>query len=466
MGHVTKKLIWVVGAGGPPFEYALPRMADRADVYALVATTTSALQNGLLDKWCAEVVPLDLTGRKDNIILDIVRYARRLGADGIITFSEFGVIAVAEACLNLGLPGPGHNARLARDKWLMRKRWREEGLPVPRFTKVTSLDDLEAAARTLKMPFLLKSSGRGGGIGQKIIDADTSLPQAMNNVDAALERAAEHGIVEYSGHLDVAHWVAEEIIESTTDSWYPDPRYGDFLSIEGVVARGVYHPICITSRLPTLPPFAEIGALSPCVLREDLQRKIEELASRSVNALGLDTCGTHTEIKLMSGGRMCLLETAARLGGSTATTLAEAVFGVDLIGLQTAEALGLPTTYPERMLVGGNGAAASIFLFAADSAGKPWASETEFTWRRLDWGELVSQASHVEIIPSQMVLDGHVITPYHQGSGALNYAGSVLLYSPDPETLLADSYRLIDSLEGALLARGLGTGRESDPEGR
>lgn len=143
MSKSARKLIWLVGAGGPPFEYALPRLAGHADVYALVATGISARQDDVLRQWCADVTLLELAGRPENIVRDITRYARRISADGIITLSEFGVMAVAEACLELGLPGPGPNAALARDKWLMRQRWSEAGLPVPRFTKVTNLADLE-----------------------------------------------------------------------------------------------------------------------------------------------------------------------------------------------------------------------------------------------------------------------------------------------------------------------------------
>lgn len=454
--HSGKKVLWVIGAGGPPFEYTLPRLAARADVYAFIAAEISAGQRSLLEQWCADIADLDVAERGSGISRAIEKASRRFDVDGVVTFSEFAVIAVAEACSRLGLPGPGPNANLARDKWLMRKRWDEAGLPVPRFAKVESLRDLETATRTLTLPILLKASGRGGGIGQQIIDSTTSLPQALRNVDTALAQAADHGIVEYSGDLDVGHCVAEEIIDSTTDSWYDDPRYGDFLSVEGIVANGVYHPLCITGRFPTLPPFAEIGAVSPCVLREELQRKIEELAVSAVNALNLDTCGTHTEIKLMSANGMCLLETAARPGGSTATTLAEYVFGIDLLGLQAAESLGLPQQYPERMLVSGKEAAASVYLFAADTGGRPWKSDVRFNWRNLDWDELVSPSSKVEIVPSQMVADGTVISPYRPGSGALNYCGSVIVRSPDPPTLLADSYRLIDNLEEAA--------RQSEPD--
>jgi biotin carboxylase len=399
------------------------------------------------------VVRFDTTDPSKDVTAAIIEAARRYEADGIVTFSELAVIAVADACLALGLPGPGPNARLARDKWQMRKRWAETGVPVPGFMRVESVEDLEEARRTLTLPILLKPSGRGGGIGQQVIDATTDLEQALRNVDVELEQAAKRGIVEYSSAgKDFAHCVAEEIINATTESWYDDPRYGDYLSVEGIVARGVYHPINIMARMPTLPSFAETVAMSPCVLPEDLQRKIEQVATDAVNALGLETCATHTEIKLMAGNRTCLLETSARPGGGTATVKTEAVFGVDMISLQTSEALGMPQTYPERMLVEGKGAAATVYIIGADSTGKPWASPVPFQWKRLDWSTLVSPGSQVEIIRTAMPPDGTVIHPYHPGSGALNNAGTVLLHSPDPQTLLTDSYRLMDEMEAALLA--------------
>jgi biotin carboxylase len=451
MGESSKKVLWVIGAGGAPFEYVLPKLARYAEVFAFLAVKANAEGQNLLKQWCADVVYFDGGEESEGITPAVVQAARRFEVDGIVTFSELGVMAVAQACQELGLPGPGPNAVLARDKWLMRQRWAEAGIPVPKFAKVDSLQDLEDAARKLRKPFLLKPSGRGGGIGQQVIDEDTSLRDILTQSGVELDRAAQRGFVEYTAAEDFGHYVAEEIIQSTTDSWYDDPRYGDYLSVEGIVARGVYHPICITARLPTLPSYAETVALSPCVLREDQQREIERLSAAAVDALGLETCATHTEIKLMANGEMCLLETAARTVGSTATAIAESVFGVDIIGLQVAEALGIPQVYPERMLVEGKGAGAVVYLFGADSAGRPWSSEVPFT-SRLDWSELVSPASHIEIIPSQLAPEGTIVRPYNPGAGAMNYVGAIQLHSSDPETLLVDAYRLMDGLEAALAA--------------
>ena len=44
----------------------------------------------------------------------------------------------------------------------MREVWEAAGVPVPRFRRVSSLDDLRAAAAELTTPLLLKVAGSGG----------------------------------------------------------------------------------------------------------------------------------------------------------------------------------------------------------------------------------------------------------------------------------------------------------------
>ena len=41
--------------------------------------------------------------------------------------------------------------------------------------------------------------------------------------------------------------IAESLIEATTNSWFEDDRYGDYLSVEGMVIKGQYSPLAITT---------------------------------------------------------------------------------------------------------------------------------------------------------------------------------------------------------------------------
>ena len=62
--------------------------------------------------------------------------------------------------------------------------------------------------------------------------------------------------------------LVEEIMDGTTEGWYSEDGYGDYLSVEGIVAKGTYHPLAITAKLPTVPPYIEVASTSPCVLPE------------------------------------------------------------------------------------------------------------------------------------------------------------------------------------------------------
>ena len=338
-------LLLAAGRGGPPLDFVLPRVRAHADVAVLfVAPPRLEDLEAVRENGCVVVEGDTVSG-----MAAVVSAAGTVGADGLLTLSEYAVLAMAEAAVWLGLPGPGPGAVNARDKFRMRTLWRVAGVPVPDFFPVGSADDLRAAAQALPWPFLLKSAWGAGSIGQRIVHRDDDLDQIWSEAVATIERASLSGRADWSDEADEfgkrPAFLAEAIIRSTTASWYepdgsPPSGWGDYVSVEGVVAGGVYHPVCVTSRLPTIEPFTELANLCPCPLPEQAQRTLEEQARQAVDALGLETCGTHTEIKLGPDGTVTLLESAARLPGALVTREIEEVWGVDLIGALARLALG------------------------------------------------------------------------------------------------------------------------------
>ena len=311
------RVLLVYCRGGAPLEFAMPRIAQRADVHVLALQRMPSHTEELWRPYCAEIVPAwDERVEGDALVGLIVEEARRVGADAVFTLSEFAVLAVADAARQLGLRGAGPNAAQSRDKRLMREIWEREGVPSPRFRRVTTEAELKQAYEELAPPLLLKSAWGAGAVGQLVIDSPDSIPQAWAQTTATVADAHATGYMELQREGAELDFLVEEIIPGSIRTWWDeDSGYGDYLSVEGIVADGVYHPLCITSRIPTIPPFTELSNLAPCALPQDLQRKVESVARAAVDALGLETCGTHTEIKLMDGGRPSVLESAARLGG-------------------------------------------------------------------------------------------------------------------------------------------------------
>jgi biotin carboxylase len=371
-------------------------------------------------------------------------------ADAVMGFSEYVLLAVTHAAQRLGLTGPGPGALTSRDKRLMRQRWGATGVAVPAFRRVDSEDDLVAAVRELKPPLLLKPAWGAGSVGQAVIAGESDVRPAWQAVEAALLELDRYGVGEcyiagYAGHL-----LVEEIIRGTTDGWYDRDGYGDYLSVEGIVAGGDFHPIAVTGRIPTIAPFTELSSHAPCALAEPLQRKVEGVTRRAVDALGLQTCGTHTEIKLCADGGLMVIESAARLGGSAITEVVERVFGVDLVTMLTREILGEHVDYPDRMLVDGTGAAAEMSLIGTDAAGTPWGATQIWDSRTVELDRLVSPRSAVWAVPGFTVADGTPIPAYDPARGIVNCAGMMILIAPDSDQLLADTYAVLNGLERRL----------------
>lgn len=447
-----KRILHVHAPGGAPLEHAFPRLSACGELHVLAVGPLPETTQAQWRPNCTTVTDRSdeaLSG--ESLVTAIVDHAQALAADAVVFLSEFMVLAVAEATQRMGMPGPGRGALFSRDKRLMREVWQETGVPIPRFRRVDSEGDLYRGFSELRSPLLLKAALGAGSVGHLILRDRLDLASARDRVVQAM-RASWVGGERYISDAD-ERVLIEEIVEGSTDGWYDVPGYGDYLSVEGIVAGGSYHPLCITSRIPTIPPFTELSNNAPCVMPEHLQRRIEEVARRAVDSLGLDTCGTHTEIKLSYAGQLYVIESAARFGGCMVTKEVEAVFGIDPITALTKILLGEKPELPSQMLLEGEGAAASLALIPASADGKPWTSTPVWNSQTANLAELVSPRSSIEIIPGLSIADGTRIPPYDPSAGADNWAGIFFLTAPDASTLLSDCYSVLDGLEAHLTDR-------------
>jgi biotin carboxylase len=448
---MTSIVYVVTGVGGTPPEFAMPRLRRHGDVHALVVAGFSPAVDEVMRRSASSVTWADPDAPMPDTI---VALARKVQADAVVAFSEFAIVAVAEACAELGLRGPGPNVLRSRDKALMREVWREHALPGPEFAPVRSQADLERAADRLRPPFLLKPTWLAGSQGQVLVEDDSDLAALWRRVTSVVDELEQARMYDFMPIGRGAQFMAEEIIDATTESWYEVDGYGDYVSVEGLVVGGRYHPLAITGRLPSIPPYVELGFPAPVELDEDRQRQIEDLARAAVDALELEDCATHLEIKLQRDRGLCLLENAARLGGAMVPRVAYEAFGVDLIDLLLTALLGGEPELPKRMLTSSpkGHAVASLMLLATDSKGNPWSSLPPFRPDRVDWRRLTSPETHAEIVTGMTLPSGSPMPAFSPTAGTRNYAGVLFLRAPDPATLQADCFRVVDGLEAELHA--------------
>jgi biotin carboxylase len=448
-----KQIILICTKGGPPLDYAVERLAVHGDVHLLLARQPSPNTPDTWRAQCASVVTAPAPAKGEELVRFIVETAGKVHADAIVPVSEFAMLAVAEAARRLGLPSSGPHTVLSRDKRRMRAAWVEAGLHCPRYRPVSSPQDLREAYAELEPPLLLKSAWGAGSIAQRIISSPEDIDLVWAEASRTLVEARDVGATDL-WHQDTGNeFLAEEIIRGSTSGWWPDNSgYGDYLSVEGIVTDGIYHPLCIASRMPTIDPFTELSNLIPCAMPEDLQRRIEAAAIQAVNALRLETCATHTEMKLMADGSLWLIESAARVGGCMIPAEIEAVFGVEPVGMLTEALLGHVVDFPERMMTfdAARGAAGSLALIATDSSGTPWADEHTWEPSVVDWGTLISPGTRINLVPGQSIAAGMPIPRYDVSAGCLSYGGIFYLRSLGIGTLLKDMYAILDGLEAPL----------------
>lgn len=440
-------VLFVHAKGGPPLGYALSRVAARSAVHLLALSTIPPTVAPAVERLCHSVRGPAETERDDLVSL-IVSRAEAVGADAVVTFSEYAVVAVAEACAKLGLAGAGAFSALARDKRLMRRTWMQRGISQPRFRPVADERELRDAAATLRLPLLLKSAWSAGSTAHQIIRSADEIPAAWDRANTVMAESAELGYAELHVAGAGGDFLVEEIVSGTADGWFEQSGWGDYVSVEGVVADGEFRPVCLSGRMPTVPPFTERAGITPVPLPDEAQRRIVALAREAVDALGLENCGIHTEIKLGADGRMWVIETAARFGGAMTVPQIEEVFGLDLIGMLVDHLLGRPVAWPAQALTSdeARGAAGSLVVLAVDAAGDAWPDRRVWDFPTVRDTLPLSAGSRLSVVAENSLPDGAPVPVYDPTAGANTMAALCLLSATDPEAVLGDFQALVHAL--------------------
>ncbi|MFD9738859.1 acetyl-CoA carboxylase biotin carboxylase subunit family protein [Umezawaea sp. NPDC059074] len=446
----AKKIVYVYVKGGAPLEHVFPRIARCGDLHVLAL---APLPTAAEDEWrpaCASVTHLDTDERGEALVDLVAKHAEALGADAVLTLSEFAVLLVAHVAERLGLRGGGPNLVNARDKRLMRETWEASGTPIPRFRRVESEVDLAAAMTDLTPPLLLKPAWGAGSVAQLVLETPDDVAPAWRHIADALALGGRAGMNELYAPDTDADLLVEEILTGSTEGWYDTPGHGDYVSVEGIVANGVHHSLCVTGKLPAIPPFTEVASTLPSVLPEDLQRRLEAITNQAVDALGLDTAGTHTELKLGPDGRVSVIETGARFAGLMVTKQIEAVFGFDPVEALVRELLGEPVDYPPAMLVRGRRAAASLAVIPTDAHGTPWRTTPPWRPSAVDWTALLSPGTTAHQVRAFALPEGTPVPVYDPSGGSRNWLGVFVVRADDAETLRHDCAAVLNGMEAAL----------------
>ncbi len=237
----------------------------------------------------------------------ITNLALKIKPDGIITLAtDMPMRAIAKATSALNLPGISYETAVkATDKGEMIKAFEAHNVEHPWFYIAQDATQFEEIIPKISYPCVMKPTDNAGSRGVCYIDNQQSLIEQYNYSKTNSR----------SGHV-----IIEEYMQ------------GHEVSVEIIISHGVVNIIAVTDKLTSSKPyFVEIGHSQPSQLPEENLDKIKDLATRAVNAIGIDNSPAHVEIMLTKDGPK-MVELGARLGGGCITThLVPLSTGVDMI---------------------------------------------------------------------------------------------------------------------------------------
>ena len=220
----------------------------------------------------------------------ILEVCQRVGIDGITTIAaDLPVPTINYVASRMGLiSNPDKYSLTTTNKYLMRQCFMQNGVPLPKFSLVTSDGDYDNI-RGFEFPLIVKPTDRSGSKGvEKVLDPV--------QLDIAVKRAQE---------VSFKH---EAIIEEFVT--------GREISVESISFEGKHYILQITDKVTTgAPYFVELEHHQPSSLPDIIQKRVKEIVLHALDALHIKYGASHSELKITENGDIKVIEIGARMGG-------------------------------------------------------------------------------------------------------------------------------------------------------
>ena len=193
----------------------------------------------------------------------------------------------------------------ATNKALMREAFFKACAPSPVSFKCATIDDAYQARKQINGDIIVKPALSMGSRGIYQLDSTEKLKEAF-------ERAKK---ISSNGEV-----LVEEFVD------------GPEFSVETLTWNGHTEVIAVTDKITTgAPHWVEMGHTQPSNYSDNDIESIKQTAVKGIDALELDWCAGHTEVKLSESGPK-IIEIGARLGGDFITTeLTPRSTGIDIV---------------------------------------------------------------------------------------------------------------------------------------
>ena len=242
----------------------------------------------------------------------ILRAAQEEKIDGIVTDqTDIAVRTVAYVANNMGLPGIGYEcAKRFTDKYLMRERCEELGLPTIKHRIVSSEAEAEAFLAETGMDAIIKPVDNQGSRGIYKIETAKDIRDHFE---------------QSRGFSKSGKVIIEQFIN------------GKEFEVDDIVFNGELKTLmyCDIDLFDIPNVFASKTRIYPSAEPADVVNRLLDIDRRTIHGLGLTQGLTHSEYKMAEDGTVYLLEAACRGGGAYVSSHITPL----QTGLQTADLL-------------------------------------------------------------------------------------------------------------------------------
>ncbi len=259
---------------------------------------------------------------------------RRKPMDGVVAAEEEGTVLAARAGALLGLPGnPAESAVSAHNKAVAREIMAAAGLPVPWFRRVPLAGDVEALAREVPYPCVLKPTFLSASRGVIRADDETGFVSAFRRIGALL------------GDPEARRQGGAEADVLLVESFIP----GAEVALEGMLRGGDFHLLAFFDKPEPMdgPYFEETLFITPSRHPASLQQRAVQVAGDAARALGLREGPVHAELRL-NGEEAVMLEISPRSIGGHCSRVLRFGSGMSLEEVILRQALGREAEWAER----------------------------------------------------------------------------------------------------------------------
>lgn len=220
---------------------------------------------------------------------EILSVLMPIEVDGVCSIaSDLAMPTVNYIAEHMGIVGNSQECTiLTTNKFEMRKKLREKGMPIPDFQLIENEKDIDFKIK--KFPLVVKPIDRSGSRGiYKVLN--------MHELKIAIKNAKE---VSFTDNV-----LVEEYID------------GQEYSVEGISQNGVHKILQVTEKFTSGPPnFIEGAHLSPARVDCNTKKQIIKIVEKSLEVLKVENGASHSEVKVSQNGEIKIIEIAARMGG-------------------------------------------------------------------------------------------------------------------------------------------------------